>query len=64
MQFEFREIVGTIEMEMAAKKTRWRELVKGRGNLWRAGIMIVSLSSPWALVRGARSVRYSVGTTY
>ncbi|KAM3065960.1 hypothetical protein ACMFMF_010583 [Clarireedia jacksonii] len=41
VRFEFREIVGTIEMEMAAKKTRWRELVRGRGNLWRAGIMIM-----------------------
>jgi hypothetical protein len=49
VQFEFREIVGTIEMEIAAKKTRWRELIKGRGNLWRAGIMIVGYLSLWGL---------------
>ncbi|PQE03434.1 sugar transporter protein [Rutstroemia sp. NJR-2017a BBW] len=54
VQFEFREIVGTIEMEIAAKKTRWRELIKGRGNLWRAGIMIVGCLSLWGLVREAR----------
>ena len=42
VQFEFREIVGTIELEIAAKQMRWSELWKGPGNKWRIFIMIVS----------------------
>ncbi|RAL63134.1 hypothetical protein DID88_004216 [Monilinia fructigena] len=40
VQFEYREIVGTIELEIAAKQTRWSELWRGRGNQWRMFIMI------------------------
>lgn len=40
VQFEYAEIVGTIEMEIAAKGTQWRELVRGRQNQWRLFIMV------------------------
>lgn len=40
VQFEFREIVGTIELEIAAKQTRWSEIWRGKGNKWRMFIMI------------------------
>lgn len=40
MQFEFREIVGTIELEIAAEQTRWSEIWRGPGNKWRMFIMI------------------------
>ena len=32
MQFAYRGIVGTIELEIAAKETKWRQLWKGREN--------------------------------
>ena len=41
VQFEYREIVGTIELEIAAKQTRWSELWRTPGNKWRIFIMIV-----------------------
>lgn len=40
VQFEYREIVGTIELEIAAKQTRWSELWRGPGNKWRIFIMV------------------------
>ncbi|KAG4031583.1 hypothetical protein MFRU_009g03440 [Monilinia fructicola] len=40
VQFEYREIVGTIELEIAGKQTRWSEMWRGRGNQWRMFIMI------------------------
>ncbi|TAQ86522.1 hypothetical protein B7494_g5130 [Chlorociboria aeruginascens] len=40
VQFEFREIVGTIEMEIASKQTRWSEMWRTPGNKWRIFIMI------------------------
>lgn len=45
VQFEYREIVGTIEMEISAQQTRWSEMWKGKGNQWRMFIMIVSFDS-------------------
>lgn len=41
VQFEFREIVGTIELEIAARQTKWSELWRAPGNKWRIFIMIV-----------------------
>lgn len=40
VQFEYQEIVGTIEAEIAAKQTQWSEIWKGKGNKWRIFIMI------------------------
>ncbi|PSS23059.1 hypothetical protein M430DRAFT_135583 [Amorphotheca resinae ATCC 22711] len=40
VQFEFREIVGTIELEIAARQTKWSELWRTPGNKWRIFIMI------------------------
>lgn len=37
---EFEEMKQTIEMEIAAKKTAWVELVNTRGNRWRSAILI------------------------
>jgi hypothetical protein len=41
VQFAYRGIVGTIELEIAAKETKWRQLWKGRENQSRLFIMIV-----------------------
>lgn len=30
----------TIELEIAAKKTSWKELINSRGNRWRSFILI------------------------
>jgi hypothetical protein len=43
VQFEYREIVGTIELEISAKQTKWSQIWKGQENKWRLFIMIVSL---------------------
>lgn len=40
VQHEFKEIRDTIELEIAAKKTSWKELYNTRGNRWRMFIMI------------------------
>lgn len=40
VQIEFTEIKETIEAEIAAKKTSWKELFNTRGNRWRSFIMI------------------------
>lgn len=40
VQFEFREIVGTIELEIAARQTHWIEMWRTPGNKWRVFIMI------------------------
>ncbi|KAF7913665.1 uncharacterized protein EAF01_000071 [Botrytis porri] len=40
VQFEYREIVGTIELEISAKQSRWSEMWRGKGNQWRMFIMI------------------------
>jgi len=40
VQFEFREIVGTIELEISAKQTTWISVWRGPGNKWRIFIMI------------------------
>jgi hypothetical protein len=53
VQFEYREIVGTIELEISAKQMKWSQIWKGPGNKWRIFIMIVrkfsltGLSSTW-----------------
>jgi len=40
VQFEYREICSTIELEIAAKNFRWSELWRTPGNRWRMLIMI------------------------
>lgn len=40
VKFEYREICETIELEIAAKQTKWRELWRTSGNRWRMFIMI------------------------
>ncbi|CAG8982892.1 hypothetical protein HYALB_00002909 [Hymenoscyphus albidus] len=40
VQFEYQEILGTIELEMQASKTTWGDIWKGAGNKWRIFIMI------------------------
>ena len=40
VKYEYREICETIELELAAQKTRWSELWSTRGNRWRSFIMI------------------------
>ncbi|PYH91998.1 sugar transporter [Aspergillus ellipticus CBS 707.79] len=40
VQFEFQEMKETIELEIAANKTSWLELVNSRGNRWRSFILI------------------------
>ncbi|RDL34555.1 uncharacterized protein BP5553_07683 [Venustampulla echinocandica] len=40
VQFEYREIVGTIELEISAKQTKWSALWKANGNKWRVFIMV------------------------
>lgn len=40
VQYEYNEICSTIEMEIAAKQTRWSELWRTPGNRWRSFIMI------------------------
>jgi len=42
VQFEFREITGTIELEIQARQTKWSELWSTPENRWRMFIMIVS----------------------
>ncbi|GLA70775.1 hypothetical protein AtubIFM55763_000949 [Aspergillus tubingensis] len=40
VQQEYQEMKETIELEIAAKKTSWKELVNTRGNRWRSFILI------------------------
>ncbi|EOD46398.1 putative hexose transporter protein [Neofusicoccum parvum UCRNP2] len=40
VQYEYNEICSTIEMEIAAKQTKWSELWRTPGNRWRSFIMI------------------------
>ncbi|TVY83451.1 Lactose permease [Lachnellula suecica] len=40
VQFEYREIVGTIELEISAKQTKWSSIWSTPGNKWRIFIMI------------------------
>ncbi|GAB7347320.1 hypothetical protein MBLNU459_g3398t1 [Dothideomycetes sp. NU459] len=40
VQYEFAEIKGTIEAEIAARKMAWSTLFSSRGNRWRAFILI------------------------
>lgn len=45
VQLEYREIVGTIELEISANQSSWSEMWRGKGNQWRMFIMIVSPKS-------------------
>ncbi|KAM0314947.1 hypothetical protein ACHAO8_004238 [Botrytis cinerea] len=40
VQLEYREIVGTIELEISANQSSWSEMWRGKGNQWRMFIMI------------------------
>ncbi|GLA45001.1 hypothetical protein AnigIFM63604_000292 [Aspergillus niger] len=40
VQQEYQEMKETIELEIAAKKTSWKELINSRGNRWRSFILI------------------------
>ena len=40
VQQEYQEMKETIELEIAAKKTSWKELINTRGNRWRSFILI------------------------
>ncbi|GKZ50575.1 hypothetical protein AbraIFM66951_003837 [Aspergillus brasiliensis] len=40
VQLEYQEMKETIELEIAAKKTSWKELINSRGNRWRSFILI------------------------
>lgn len=40
VEYEFREICETIELEIAARQTQWSELWRTKGNRWRSFIMI------------------------
>ncbi|KAF2144281.1 uncharacterized protein K452DRAFT_246580 [Aplosporella prunicola CBS 121167] len=40
VQYEYHEMLSTIELELAAKQTKWSELWRTPGNRWRSFIMI------------------------
>jgi uncharacterized protein YndB with AHSA1/START domain len=50
VQFEYREIVSTIELEISAKQTKWSHIWKGPGNKWRLFIMIVRTLTIWSRI--------------
>lgn len=59
VQYEYNEICSTIELEIAAKQTRWSELWRTPGNRWRSFIMIwCGICKQWS---GNGLVSYSLG---
>lgn len=62
VQFEFREIVGTIELEISAKQTTWTSIWRTPGNKWRIFIMIwFGICKQWS---GNGVVSYYLHTVY
>lgn len=60
VRYEFNEIRETIELELASRKTRWRELFATPGNRWRSFIMIwCGICKQWS---GNGLVSYYLGS--